>query len=457
MKFKPHRYQEYAIDRIFDTPALGLFLEMGLGKTVITLTAIDGLLYDSFDAKKILVIAPLRVAEDTWSRESQKWDHLKHLRISKILGDQKKRKQALKAEADLYIINRENIEWLVSETGSDWPFDTVIVDELSSFKSPSAKRFKALRRVRPLICRIVGLTGTPAPNGLLDLWSQIYLLDQGERLGKTISGYRDRYFTPGARNGYVVYDWKEKKESEDAVYGKISDICVSMKSEDWLEMPERIDRIAPVVLDTEARAKYKKLERDLLLPMKDADIVANTAAVLSNKLLQLANGAAYDEVKGVHEIHSAKLDVLEDILEAANGHPVLLFYSYKHDLERIQRRFKQCRTLRKGADGSKDIADWNAGKIELLAVHPASAGHGLNLQDGGNVIVWFGLTWSLELYQQANARLHRQGQKRSVIIHPLVAEGTMDEEVMEALQNKAAGQDALMSAVKARIERVRMA
>jgi SNF2 family DNA or RNA helicase len=455
MKFQPHKYQEYAIERILDTPALGLFLEMGLGKTVITLTALDDLLYDQFDAAKILVIAPLRVAEDTWSRESQKWDHLKHLRISKILGGQKQRRAALKAEADLYIINRENVEWLVSETGNDWPFDTVIIDELSSFKSAAAKRFKALRRVRPMISRIVGLTGTPAPNGLMDLWSQIYLLDQGDRLGKTITGYRERYFVAGARSGYVVYDWKQKAEAEEAVYGKISDICVSMKSEDWLEMPERVDRIVPVILSEDAKAKYRKLERDLLLPLIDADIVANTAAVLSNKLLQLANGAAYDEKRGVQEIHSAKLDALEDVLEAANGHSVLLFYSYKHDLERIQQRFKHCRILRKGADGSKDIADWNAGKIKLLAVHPASAGHGLNLQDGGNIIVWFGLTWSLELYQQANARLHRQGQKRSVIIHHLVSEGTMDEEVMDALQAKAAGQEALMSAVKARIERVK--
>lgn len=455
MRFQPHKYQDYAIQRIFDTPAVGLFLEMGLGKTVITLTAIDELLYNLFDAVKVLVIAPLRVAEDTWSRESHKWDHLQHLKISKVLGSRKQRENALAAKADVYIINRENVEWLVSYYGNDWPFDTVVIDELSSFKSPSAKRFKALRRIRPLIKRIIGLTGTPAPNGLMDLWSQLYLLDQGERLGKTITGYRERYFTPGARNGYVVYDWKQKKEAEEAVFEKISDICVSMKSEDWIDMPEKIDRVVPVVLSPETKAKYKQLERDLLLPMKDADIVANTAAVLSNKLLQLANGAVYDENKGVQEIHNAKLDALEDILEAANRHPVLLFYSYKHDLERIQRRFPQCRTLRKGSDGSKDIADWNAGKIDLLAVHPASAGHGLNMQDGGNIIVWFGLTWSLELYQQANARLYRQGQKRSVIIHHLAAEGTIDDDVMDAIQNKAAGQDALMAAVKARVEKVR--
>lgn len=455
MRYIPHKYQEYAKERIIDTPAIGLFLEMGLGKTVITLTAIDELLYDRFDAIKVLIIAPLRVAEDTWSRESQKWDHLKHLRISKILGDRKQREKALKVDADLYIINRENVPWLVSMTGNDWPFDTVVIDELSSFKSPSAQRFKALRRNRPLMKRVIGLTGTPAPNGLLDLWSQIYLLDQGERLGKTITGYRERYFTAGARSGYVVYDWKQKKESEEAVFDKISDICVSMKSEDWLELPEKIDRVIPVKLDESAKAKYRKLERDLLLPLVDGDIVANTAAVLSNKLLQMANGAVYNENQGIQEIHDSKLDALEDILEAANGHPVLLFYTYKHDLLRIQKRFPQIKTLRKGSEGVKDIADWNSGKIELLGVHPASAGHGLNLQDGGNIIVWFGLTWSLELYLQAIARLYRQGQLKHVMNYHLVSEGTIDVDVMTALENKAAGQDALMEAVKARIEKVR--
>ncbi len=455
MRYIPHKYQEYAKERIIDTPAIGLFLEMGLGKTVITLTAIDELLYDRFDAIKVLIIAPLRVAEDTWSRESQKWDHLKHLRISKILGDRKQREKALKVDADLYIINRENVPWLVSMTGNDWPFDTVVIDELSSFKSPSAQRFKALRRNRPLMKRVIGLTGTPAPNGLLDLWSQIYLLDQGERLGKTITGYSERYFTAGARSGYVVYDWKQKKESEEAVFDKISDICVSMKSEDWLELPEKIDRVIPVKLDESAKAKYRKLERDLLLPLVDGDIVANTAAVLSNKLLQMANGAVYNENQGIQEIHDSKLDALEDILEAANGHPVLLFYTYKHDLLRIQKRFPQIKTLRKGSEGVKDIADWNSGKIELLGVHPASAGHGLNLQDGGNIIVWFGLTWSLELYLQAIARLYRQGQLKHVMNYHLVSEGTIDVDVMTALENKAAGQDALMEAVKARIEKVR--
>ncbi len=455
MIYNPYKYQEYATVRILDTPFVGLLLDMGLGKTVATLTAIDDLLYDQFEKIKALVIAPLRVAEDTWSREGEKWDHLRHLTISKILGTRRQREKALKAQADIYIINRENVPWLVSVFGNDWPFDTVVIDELSSFKSPSSKRFKALRRVRPLMKRVIGLTGTPEPNGLLDLWSQIYLLDQGERLGRTITGYRERYFTAGARSGYVVYDWKAKKEAEDAIYAAISDICVSMKAEDWLELPERIDRVVPVKLDDSVKAKYRKLERDLLLPVVDADVVANTAAVLSNKLLQMANGAVYDENKGVHEIHNAKLDALEDIIEAANGHPVLVFYAYKHDYSRIQSRFPQIRTLRKGNDGVNDIADWNAGKIELLGVHPASAGHGLNLQDGGSIIVWFGLTWSLELYQQANARLHRQGQRRSVIIHHLIAEGTIDEDVMRALESKASGQDALMEAVKARIEKVR--
>ncbi|MGF7049133.1 SNF2 family DNA or RNA helicase [Paenibacillus sp. DS2015] len=454
MKYKPHQYQDYATDRILNTNFIGLFLEMGLGKTVSTLTAIDRLLNDYFDAGRVLVIAPLRVAEDTWAREVEKWDHLQHLRISKVLGTAAIRRKALKAEADIYVINRENVEWLVGELGTSWDFDTVVIDELSSFKNHQSKRFRALRRVRPMVKRLIGLTGTPAPNSLLDLWAPIYLLDQGDRLGKTITGYRDRYFTAGSKSGHVVYEWKQKKEAEDRIYEVISDIAVSMKAEDWLDMPDRIDRIVPVILDEKSRDQYIKLEKDLLLPFLDGDVVANTAAVLSNKLLQMANGAVYDEDRGVKHIHDAKLDALEDIVEAANGHPVLVFYSYKHDLERIQNRFKQAQTLRKGATGNQDIADWNEGNIPLLAVHPASAGHGLNLQDGGNLIVWFGLNWSLELYQQANARLHRQGQQRSVIVHHLITEGTMDEDVMTALEGKAVSQDALMAAVKARIDKI---
>ena len=419
-----------------------------------TLTAIDILLHDYFDAGRVLVIAPLRVADDTWAREVAKWDHLKHLRISKVLGSVAQRRKALKVEVDIYLINRENVEWLVGELGTKWDFDTVVIDELSSFKNPQSKRFRALRRVRPMMKRVIGLTGTPAPNSLMDLWAPIYLIDQGERLEKTITGYRDRYFTPGKREGHIVYNWKQKKESEERIYQAIGDIAVSMKAEDWLDMPDRIDRIVPVKLSEASRQQYKKLERDLLLPFADGDVVANTAAVLSNKLLQMANGAVYDENRGVKAIHDAKLGALEDIIEAANGHPVLVFYAYKHDLERIKERFPQTGELGKG---SQDIADWNAGKIALLAVHPKSAGHGLNLQDGGSIIVWYGLTWSLEEYQQANARLHRQGQQRSVIVHHLITEGTMDEDVMTALEAKATGQDALMDAVKARIEKVREA
>lgn len=451
MKFIPHQYQEYAIQKIIDTPAAGLFLDMGLGKTVITLTALEELKNTYFDAGKILVIAPLRVAQDTWSRETAKWDHLQHITISKILGSRTQREKALKAEADVYVINRENVPWLVSMTGSKWPFDTVVIDELSSFKSSKSKRFRALRRVRPLMQRIIGLTGTPTPNGLHDLWAQLYLLDQGERLGRTITGYRDRYFTPGRRDGHIVYEWRQKDEAENRVYEKISDICVSMSAKDWLDLPERIERMVPVTLTANTRKKYEKLEKDLLLPFDDSDVTADTAAVLSNKLLQIANGAVYDENKDVQEVHHAKLDALEDLIEAANGKTILCFYTYKHDLSRIMKRFPEAKKL----EGPEDIKAWNKGEIPLLLTHPASAGHGLNLQDGGHNIVWFGLTWSLELYQQANARLDRQGQKERVIIHHLVAENTLDETVSSRLADKTAGQDALLEAVKARIEKVK--
>lgn len=400
------------------------------------------------------MIAPLRVADDTWAREVEKWDHLKHLRISKVLGSAEQRKRALRAEADIYVVNRENVEWLVGYYGSQWPFDTVVIDELSSFKNPQAKRFRALRRVRPMMKRVVGLTGTPAPNSLMDLWPEIYLLDQGERLGKTITGYRERYFTPGARSGHVVYEWKEKKEAEQRIYEAISDIAVSMKSEDWLELPERIDRIVPIKLCEKSKALYKKLERDLLLPYKDADVVAQTAAVLSNKLLQMASGAVYDEDRGVKLIHEAKLDALEDIIEAANGKPVMVFYNFKHSLDRIQKRFPQARTLRKGKDGNEDIRAWNNDEISLLLLHPKSAGHGLNLQYSScQTEVWFDQIWSLEEYLQACARLYRQGQTRRIMVLRLVAGDTMDEDAVTALDRKATSQDALMDAVKARIEK----
>lgn len=452
MKYKPYDYQEYATQWILDKEKAGLLLDMGMGKSVITLTAIDELMFNYFEVSKVLVIAPLRVAESTWDEEAAKWDHLEHLKISKVLGTEKERINALYTKADIYIINRENVKWLVDKCGKDWPFDMVVIDELSSFKSHRAQRFKALRKVRPFMKRVVGLTGTPAPNGLIDLWSQIYLLDGGERLGKTITGYRERYFLPDKRNQHIVFTYKLKEGAEEAIYEKLSDICVSMKAEDYLKLPERINNIIPIHLPKKAKEKYDQLERDLLLPLKDSDIVANTAGVLANKLLQMANGAVYDEDGDVQEIHNAKLKALEDTIEAANGKSVLIFYSYKHDLDRIKKHLK--RDDLTVLDTAEDIKKWNEGKIPIMLAHPASAGHGLNLQAGGNIIIWFGLTWSLELYSQANARLYRQGQKQNVIVHHLVAKDTMDEDVMKALEGKEVGQEALLNAVKARVRKM---
>ncbi|MCM8710822.1 DEAD/DEAH box helicase [Clostridium sp. SYSU_GA19001] len=452
MIFKPHDYQEYAKQWIIEKPSSGLFLDLGMGKTVCTLTAVEELLYDYFDVSKVLVIAPLRVAEDTWSSEVQKWEHLKNLKISKVLGKEETRIEALKEKADIYVINRENVEWLVEYLDKEWFFDMVVIDELSSFKSPKSNRFRALKKVRPFIKRIVGLTGTPAPNGLIDLWSQVYLLDQGERLGKTLTGYRDRYFQPDKRNQTVIFSWKPVDGAEDRIYEKLKDICISMKAADYLKLPERINNSIMVQLPKEAEMKYRKLEKELLLPLEDADIVADTAAVLTNKLLQMANGAVYDEKGEVKEIHDAKLKALDDVIEAANGKPVLIFYAYKHDLYRLSEylKNKEFRVL----NNSEDIESWNKGKVPIMLVHPASAGHGLNLQFGGNIIVWFGLTWSLELYQQANARLYRQGQQQSVIINHIIAKGTIDEDVMRTLENKEVGQEALLQAVKARLKQI---
>lgn len=451
MIYQAHAYQEYATNRILEQEAVGLFLDMGLGKTVSTLTAVDQLLYDRFDVSKVLVIAPLRVAKKTWPDEVKKWDHLKHLRISRVLGTEKERMAALRARADIYVINRENVEWLVDLYGKEWPFDMVVIDELSSFKSTKARRFRALRKVRPFINRIVGLTGTPAPNGLIDLWPQVYLLDQGQRLGKTVTGYRDRYFEPDKRNKTTVFSWRPKDGAEEVIYNKLEDLCMSMSAEDWLDMPERIDRTIQVQIPGPARVKYDQLERDLLLPFTDGDVTADTAGILSNKLLQLANGAVYDEFGGVKEVHQAKLEALDDVIEAANGQPVLVFYWYQHDLDRIRQHIPAARLL----DTEDDIEEWNQGQIPVMLAHPMSAGHGLNLQGGGNIIVWFGLTWSLELYQQANARLHRQGQEKSVIVHHLVAEGTIDEDVMKVLAGRDLAQKALLDAVKAKIDRYR--
>lgn len=369
----------------------------------------------------------------------------------RVLGSQAQRIRALETDADIYCINRENIPWLVKYYGADWPFDGVVLDELSSFKSPSSKRFKAMRKVRPLIKHIVGLTGTPSPNGLIDLWAQIYLLDQGKRLGRTLTEYRNRYFNPGRRNGYVVYDWVPKDGAEDEIYRRISDICISMKACDYLKLPERVDVVRTVKLDDEAQTAYTEMEKEAVLELGPNEIVdAGTAAVVSGKLLQIANGAVYDENGKTHIIHESKLDTLEDVIEAVNGRPVLVFYAYQHDLERIMQRFPQARKL----EGSAEIDAWNRGEIPILLAHPAGAGHGLNLQAGGNHIVWFGLTWSLELYQQANARIYRQGVKgERVTITHLVTEGTIDEDVMRVLDGKATRQDALLEAVKARVEK----
>lgn len=448
--FKPYPYQQYAIDRCIHDPILGLFLDMGMGKTVVTLTALDQLLYDYYDVSTVLVIAPLRVVEDTWTKEAAKWEHTKHLKVSRVLGSEKERLAALRAPADIYAINRENVVWLVEHYGRDWPFDMVVIDELSSFKSNQAKRFKALKKVRPLIKRIIGLTGTPSPNSLLDLWPQLYLLDRGERLGKTITGYRERYFTAGDGNGMVVYNYELKPGAEEAIHTAVSDICVSMTAKDYLDLPPRLDNIVRIKLSQPEMKLYKKLEKEKILEFQDGVVTAGSAAVLSNKLLQLANGAIYNEDHNVEVIHAAKLKALEDIIEAAQGKPVLVFYSYKHDLDRIQHTLRAYKPVK--LETSEDIDNWSLGKIQVLLAHPASAGHGLNLQAGGNIIVWFGHTWSLELYQQANARLHRQGQTETVVIHHLVTEGTMDEAVMKALENKAVGQEALIEAVKARLE-----
>lgn len=452
MNFKPWNYQQYAINHILDHEASGLFLDMGMGKTVSSLTAIDDLLFLG-EATKVLVIAPKRVAEDTWSTEVEKWDHLKHLRISKILGTPNKRLEAAEADADIYVTNRENVEWLVDVYFKNWKWDTLIIDELSSFKSSKAKRFRALKKVRPYFKRIVGLTGTPAPNSLIDLWPQLYLLDGGERLGKTITGYRERYFVPGDRNQFVVFNYNLREGAEEAIHNKISDICVSMKADDYLDMPGRIDNIVKIDLPKKALKEYEELEKELIIQLDDEDISASNSAVLTGKLLQMCNGAIYaDETKEIINIHDEKLNALMDIIEAANGKPVLIFYSFKHDLIRIKDYLKKNKIKGQELGGSEDIKKWNDGEIPVLLLHPASAGHGLNLQYGGNIIVWFGLTWSLELYQQACARLYRQGQKESVVIHHIIARSTVDEDVMKALQGKELNQNLLLEAVKARIK-----
>lgn len=422
---------------------------------MITLTAINELKFYRFQVRKVLVIAPKKVAEGTWQKECAKWDHLHHLQISTVLGSEKKRMAALNATADIYVINRENVTWLVDLYRDQWPFDMVVVDEFSSFKSHSAKRFKSLAAIRPHVNRFVGLTGTPSPNGLMDLWSELYLLDGGERLEKRFGAFRERYFRPGRSNGYVVYEYLPRKGSREAILNKISDICISMKADDYLTLPDCIDNEVPVVLDNQARKAYNTLERQMVLELEDDDLTVTSAAALSNKLIQLANGALYDANRGVHEIHSAKIDALMELLESLNGKPALLFYSFQHDKWRILEALRKTKLRVRTLNSVADQDAWNAGEVDVLLAHPASCAYGLNLQAGGNHIVWFGLPWNYEQYVQANKRLHRQGQTEKVIVHHLVVQDSRDEDVMKALGKKEKAQDYVLESLKARIEKYR--
>ncbi|PRR80629.1 hypothetical protein CLLI_02020 [Clostridium liquoris] len=450
MKYNPHKYQTYATNFILEHPIAAVFLEMGLGKSVITLTAIFDLCLDSFEIGKVLVIAPLRVARDTWPDEINKWEHLKGLEYSVAIGTEQERLAALRKPASVYLINRENVDWLVNKSGIPFDYDMVVIDELSSFKSYGAKRFKSLLKVRPRAKRIVGLTGTPSSNGLMDLWAEFRILDMGKRLGRYITHYRNSFFTPDKRNQQIVFSYKPLPGAEDAIYRLISDITISMKSVDFLKMPECMINEVPVYLNDKEQSVYDHFREEMVLEFADEEIDAMNAAVLSGKLLQMANGAVYDDDKNTHIIHDRKLDALEDLIEGANGKPVLIAYWYNHDLERIKARFnvREIKT-------SKDIKDWNNGDISVAVIHPASAGHGLNLQSGGSTLIWFGLTWSLELYQQTNARLWRQGQNETVVIHHIITKGTIDEDVMRALKQKEKTQSDLINAVKANLGKAR--
>ena len=447
MKYFPHDYQRYATDFIINNPISAVLLEMGLGKSVISLSAINELMLDYFDVSRTLVIAPLRVANSTWPDEIKKWDHLNHLNYSVVIGSEKERLDALKKPAHIYLINRENVDWLITKSGISWKFDMVVIDELSSFKSYQAKRFKSLLKVRPKIKRIVGLTGTPSSNGLMDLWAEFRLLDMGERLGRYITYYRQNFFVPDKRNQQMIFSYKPRDGAEKKIYSLISDITISMKSKDFLKMPECLMNEVIVTLSDKEQKLYDSLKQDMVLSLEENEIDAINAAALSNKLLQMSNGAVYNDDKESLHIHDRKLDALEDLIEGANGKPVLVAYWFKHDLEKIKDRFD----VRK-IKSAKDISDWNKGKIPVALIHPASAGHGLNLQAGGSTLIWFGLTWSLELYQQTNARLYRQGQDSTVVIHHILTKGTIDEDVMKALKSKKKIQDALIDSVKARLK-----
>ena len=446
MRYVAHNYQNYAKNFILAHKVSALFLDCGLGKTITTLTAINELMYDSFEISKVLIIAPLRVAQSTWKEEIEKWNHLNLLRYSIAVGDEKERLKALKQNSDIYIINRENVDWLVTKSGIDFNFNMLIIDELSSFKSHTSKRFKSLLKIRPYFERVVGLTGTPSSNGLMDLWAEFRVLDLGERLGRYITHYRNEYFLPDKRNGAVIFSYKPQPNAEERIYRRLADITISMKSTEYLKMPELILNDLEINLGEEDQIKYKKFKKEMVMTIQEKEIDAINAASLSNKLIQLANGSIYDEAKNFYEVHNKKLDKLEEIIESANGKPVLVAYWFKADKERIEKRFK-VREI-KTAD---DIKQWNKGMIDLALIHPASAGHGLNLQSGGSTLVWFSLTWSLELYQQTNARLYRQGQKDTVVIHHLITKNTIDEDIMKSLKRKDKTQEALMKAVKARI------
>jgi SNF2 family DNA or RNA helicase len=453
MTYAAHDYQQYASTFIEAHPVAAVLLQMGLGKTIITLTAVQNLLFDSFEVHKVLVIAPLRVARDTWPAEIGKWDHLTLLKASVAVGNTADRISALKRKADLYIINRENVQWLIEESTLPFDFDMVVVDELSSFKNHRSKRFRALMKRRPVVKRIVGLTGTPASNGLIDLWAQFKLLDKGVRLGRFIGSYRDAYFTPDKRNGQIVFSYKPAPGAEERIYQAIEDITISMKAQDHIRMPELVTNEDRVTLSDEERVIYEKLRKDLVLDASGGQVTAANAASLSGKLLQLANGAVYTDDGTTIGIHDRKLDALEDLIEAANGQSVLVAYWFKHDLERIIGRLEKLGVSFSTLDSSESIRIWNDGNLPVGLIHPASAGHGLNLQSGGNCLIWFGLTWSLELYQQTVARLWRQGQtSETVVVQHLITEKTIDERIMKVLSGKAMTQDALIEAVKAELD-----
>lgn len=446
MQYVPHPYQEFAKEYMISNPLSALFLEMGLGKTITTLTAIDELLYDCFEIRKVLIIAPLRVANSIWPSEIKKWEHLKLLRYSIVTGNEAERVQALNTKAEIFIINRENVDWLVNKSGVAMNFDMLVIDELSSFKSYTSKRFKSLLKIRPYFKRVVGLTGTPSSNGLMDLWAEFRILDFGQRLGRYITHYRNKYFIPDKRNGMIIYSYKPQEDAEQQIYEAINDITISMKSCDHLKLPELIMNEVEVVLEDKEVERYQDFKKEMIMTIGEEEIDAVNAASLSNKLLQLANGSIYDEEKNYHTVHDKKIEALEQLIEEANGKPVLIAYWFKADKNRIEQRLNV-----REIQSAEDIEDWNKGEIQVGLIHPASAGHGLNLQQGGCTLIWFGLTWSLELYQQTNARLYRQGQNQTVIIHHIITKNTIDEDVMKALKRKERTQETLMNAVKARI------